>query len=686
MTYKASYAYTKVLSTVLVLAAAMSAGCSGDSPLTPTSPSVMPGSSSTVTTTPSAATGSTESGAASSAVQRCGREHLAMDIYDDSGQFRPAFAGNTITLAVENVSQFACELTFTSWDRNNGSSIVLTDGQVLVDGQRYLVPAGQRVVMGPLRIPDGCYQLDVSNAGGQPIPTRADRLDAIRWHTGGACQPTAPTPPPDTRSCTTGLSVSASWADGLITLRSAASSQSASRTLRIWYRADQGAITEATAILGQAVTYPFPQSQQPHTVAVRASYVDENQATCAAETTVAIPAALPPPLTCANTTVDLSIVGESDSGTHVTGSLLMTLTGEGITGQLTVDGVASTAVNGARRPFSFERPAAGSAPIVKTATLTSRVNGEACAERTLHITLQPQVATCAGVVVGLELAPDAPTAAAISGTLISTLRGTGVTGELLLDGATSQAVDGGRMAYRYNRPPFGASPVVRTATLRGMVGGEVCGTQSVVISAPPQQATCEGSVTRLQLVPGVMSDTEVTGTLRTTVQGTGVTGTLTMFDGAMVAAADDGNVPYRVTRPPYGSAPLRLTAALATSTGGNACGTDVVTLDVPPQGPPPNCVDVKVGLDVFEDPQTPTEAVGHYLVSLRNGSGVTGRLTLGDGTTITVAHGDRVPYRYPRPAVGPEPVAVWATLTASAGPSVCGSARARVKVHPQVLQ
>src|SRR5690606_33988024 len=132
--------------------------------------------------------------------------------------------------------------------------------------------------------------------------------------------------------------------------------------------------------------------------------------------------------------------------------------------------------------------------------------------------------------------------------------------------------DGQQTPYRFDRPAFGVPPVVRTATLRGLVGSEVCGVQSVTITAPPQGATCENSVTRLQLVPGAMSATEVTGTLRTTVQGAGVTGQLTTFDGATVPASDNDSVPYRITRPPYGSAPLRLTATLQTTTGGQACG------------------------------------------------------------------------------------------------------------------
>lgn len=608
-----------------------------------------------------------------------------MNVYEDSGQFRPEFGGNAITLAVENVSRYACELTFTSWDRNNGSSTVLTDGQVRVDGQRYLVPAGQRVVMGPLRVPDGCYQLDVSNAGGLPIPDRADRLDAIRWHTGGTCQPTrSPDTDPDPRACTTGLSLRASYANGLVTLESGASGGVSSRALRVWHRTDQGAVIETSAMLGQAATYPFPQDQQAHTMAVRASYLADNQATCTAETTVVIPQAPPPPASCANTTTDLSVFanGTSASASHVTGYLLTTLTGEGITGQLTVDGVVSTAVNGGRTPFSFERPPVGSSPVVKIATLRSSVNGEACGERTVRITLEPQAATCAGVVVGLELAPDAPTATAMSGHLISTLRGTGVTGELVLDGATSHPSDGARTPYHYNRPSYGVSPLVRTATLRGIVGSEVCGTQSVVITAPPQGATCETSVTRLQLVPGAMSATEVTGSLRTTVRGAGLTGTLTTFEGSTLSVADNGVVPYRVARPPYGAPLLRLTATLRTSVGADACGTGVVTIDVPPQDPPPTCVGAKVGLDVHEAAGTPTEAAGYYRVTLQGGLGVVGRLTLPNGTTVNVADGDQVPYRYARPPAGAEPVAYYATLRTLAGTTPCGEATARVKAHP----
>ncbi len=611
-----------------------------------------------------------------------------MDIYEDSGQFRPQFSGNTITLAVENVSRFACELTFTSWDRNNGSSIVLTDGQVRVDGQRYLVPAGQRVVMGPLRVPEGCYQLDVSNAGGLPIPDGADRLDAIRWHTGGTCQPTRqPDPDPDPRTCTTGLSLSASYANGLVTLQSGTDGAVSSRAMRVWHRTDQGPVVETSAMLGQAATYPFPQDQQAHTLAVRASFVGDNGWTCTAETTVAIPPAPPPPASCANTTADLSLflsnAAAADSASKVTGYLLTTLTGEGVTGQLTVDGVVSAAVNGARTPFSFDRPPAGRSPVIKIATLRSSVNGVACGERTVRITLEPQAASCAGVIVGLELAPDAPTATGISGHLVSTLRGTGVTGELVLDGVTSHPSDGTHTPYSYSRPPYGTSPIVRTATLRGIVGAEVCGAQSVTITAPPQGATCENSVTRLQLMPGAMSPTEVTGTLRTTVQGAGITGVLTGFDGASAPASDNGSYPYRVARPPYGSASLRLTATLSTTTGGSACGTDSVVLEVPPQDPPAEC-SIKAGLDVYEGTPTATEATGYYRVSWRGGSGVIGRLTLPDGTTITVSNGEHVPYRYPRPPAGSDTLALWATLRTVAGTTPCGEATARVKVYPQV--
>src|SRR5690606_12781245 len=139
------------------------------------------------------------------------------------------------------------------------------------------------------------------------------------------------TPPPggsDPRVCTAGLSLSATYANGLVTLESRTSAPVSSRVLRVWHRTDQGPVVEASAMLGQPATLPFPQDQQAHTMAVRASYVGDDQTACTAETTVVIPAGPPPPATCANTTTDLSLFTNPPSASHVTGYLVTTLTGD----------------------------------------------------------------------------------------------------------------------------------------------------------------------------------------------------------------------------------------------------------------------------------------------------------------------------------------------------------------------